>query len=209
MLCDARKDIGQPGLRIDIVKTGGLDQRVKHGGALSTAIGAAEQPGLAPEGHAAQRPFGRVVREADPAIAQEPGEGIPAPEHVVYRLSQIVAARQLRELGSEPGVQVRHQWRAEVLPDGDTLFGRLAVDATLDLEQGIKALHGFQRNRIDHAGTLTAALPARGSLDVGQFEELTPCVCKAARLDHGGRLTAGRVELVVAAIGIGLQNPCP
>ena len=50
MLCDARKDIGQPGLRIDIVKTGGLDQRVKHGGALSTAIGAAEQPGLAPEG---------------------------------------------------------------------------------------------------------------------------------------------------------------
>ena len=54
MLCDARKDIGQPGLRIDIVKTGGLDQRVKHGGALSTAIGAAEQPCLAPKGH---RPF--------------------------------------------------------------------------------------------------------------------------------------------------------
>ena len=71
MLRDAREDIGQPGLRIDVVETGGLDQRVKHGGALSAAIGAAEQPGLAPEGHAAQRPFGRVVREADPAAARQ------------------------------------------------------------------------------------------------------------------------------------------
>jgi hypothetical protein len=55
-------------------------------------------------------------------------------------------------------VQIRHQRCAEFLPDGEALFGRLAVDATLDLEQGIEALHGFQRDRIDHASALTTAL---------------------------------------------------
>ena len=54
MLRDAREGIGQPSLRIDVVEPGGLDQRVEHGGALSAAIGAAEQPCLAPKGH---RPF--------------------------------------------------------------------------------------------------------------------------------------------------------
>src|SRR3546814_8615760 len=78
---DAREDIGQPRLRIDIVEPGRLDQRVEHGRALSAAVGTAEQPCLAAKRHTAQRPLGSVVRDADPAIIEEPGEGTPAPEH--------------------------------------------------------------------------------------------------------------------------------
>ena len=66
---DAGEDVGEPGLRIDIVELGGLDQRVDDRGALPTAVGAAEQPGLASERDAAERALGGVVGEADAAIS--------------------------------------------------------------------------------------------------------------------------------------------
>ena len=49
VVVDAGQDIGEPGLGIDVVEPGRLDQRVHEGGALTTAIGAGEQPGLAAE----------------------------------------------------------------------------------------------------------------------------------------------------------------
>jgi hypothetical protein len=71
---DAGEHIGEPGLRVDVVELGGLDQRVEDGGALPAAIGAAEQPRLAAERDAAQRPFGGIVRQADVAIIEEASE---------------------------------------------------------------------------------------------------------------------------------------
>ena len=41
---DAGEDIGEPGLRIDIVELGGDDEGVHRRGALAPAVGAAEQP---------------------------------------------------------------------------------------------------------------------------------------------------------------------
>ena len=73
-LVRAVEHIGEPGLRIDIVQPRGLDQRVEDGGALTAAIGSAEQPGLATERHAAQRPFCRVVGQADAPVIEEAGE---------------------------------------------------------------------------------------------------------------------------------------
>lgn len=82
MIGDAGEDIGEPGLRIDIVELGGLDEGVDDGGALAAAIGAAEQPCLAAKRDAAQRALGSVVGEADAAIIEEAGERVPALEHV-------------------------------------------------------------------------------------------------------------------------------
>jgi len=42
MIGDAREDVGQPGLRIDIIQPGGLDQGVKDCRALATAVRAAK-----------------------------------------------------------------------------------------------------------------------------------------------------------------------
>ena len=67
-----------PGLRIDVVELGGLDQRVHHGGALAAAIGAGEQPRLAAERDAAQRALGGVVGQADAAVVEEAREGCPS-----------------------------------------------------------------------------------------------------------------------------------
>jgi hypothetical protein len=119
--CDAGEDVGQLGLRVDVVEPGGLDQRVEDGGALTTAIGAAEQPCLADQPHAAQRAFGGVVAETDPAVVQEPGERRLAAQHVADRLDEVVVAQELCQLGGEPAVKVIHQWRAMFIVDSKAL----------------------------------------------------------------------------------------
>jgi hypothetical protein len=43
--------VGEPGLRIDVVELGSLDQREQHGSAFAAAIGTGEQPCLAAEGY--------------------------------------------------------------------------------------------------------------------------------------------------------------
>lgn len=51
MIGDASEDIGEPRLGVDIVELCCLYQRVDDGGALTAAVGAAEQPRLAAERH--------------------------------------------------------------------------------------------------------------------------------------------------------------
>src|SRR5882757_8582337 len=46
MLGDAPQNVGEPGLRINIVHFGRDDQAVHHGGPLAATIGSAEQPRL-------------------------------------------------------------------------------------------------------------------------------------------------------------------
>jgi len=205
MLGDASKHIREPSLRIDVVEASGLDQGVKDGRALAAAIGSTEQPGLPTKGHAAQSAFCRVVREANPAVVEEAGEGIPAQKHVVDGLGEIVVARQPGELGSEPSMELSHQRCAQFAAHREPVGSVFAVDGTLDVEQGIDPLHGLERDWVDHAGMLTAALLAGRAGDVGQLEELAPRMGKAASLDHGRRHTTGSIELAVAAIGIGLD----
>ncbi len=54
MVCDAGKDVAEPGLRIDIAQLGGADECVHDSGALPAAIRSAEQPRFTAKGH---RPF--------------------------------------------------------------------------------------------------------------------------------------------------------
>ena len=70
MISDPAEDVGEPGLRIDAVELGGFDQGEYGGGTLTAAVGAGEEPRLAAEGDAAERPFGGIVGEADPATAR-------------------------------------------------------------------------------------------------------------------------------------------
>jgi len=57
--------VGEPSLWIDIVELGGGDQGVHRRSPLAAAIGAGEEPVLATDGNAAQRPLGGVVGQAD------------------------------------------------------------------------------------------------------------------------------------------------
>src|SRR5262245_25876289 len=82
MILQAREDVGEPGLWIDIVEPGGVDQRVDRGGALSAGVGAREGPVLASRDGRTDLPLGRIVGHAQAAIVEEAGERYPAGEAV-------------------------------------------------------------------------------------------------------------------------------
>src|SRR3546814_1400621 len=105
-------------------------------------------------------PYTTLFR-SDAAIIEEVSERAPASQHVVYRLGQIVVARELGQLRGEPGVKLGNERRAELLPHGEEFGGAAAVHGALDIEQGIDPLHGFERDRLDHAGVLAAPLLVR------------------------------------------------
>ncbi len=71
MVGDACEHVGEPGLWVDVVELRGLDQCVDDGGALATAIRAAEQPRLATQRDAAKSALGGVVSETDAAVVEE------------------------------------------------------------------------------------------------------------------------------------------
>ena len=75
---DAGQDVREPGLRVDVVELCRHDQCRHDGGAIGTALGAGEEPGLAAEGKAAQCALRRIVGQADSPVRDEAGEPIPA-----------------------------------------------------------------------------------------------------------------------------------
>ena len=68
---DAVEDVGEPGLRIDIVELGGADERVHRRRPHAAAVGTGEQPRLPAQSDTAQCPFGGVVRKAISASAPD------------------------------------------------------------------------------------------------------------------------------------------
>jgi hypothetical protein len=69
----------------------------------AATIGACEQPRLAPECDATQRPFGRVVRQADPTIVEKAAERLPTLEHVVHGFGDVGMPRHFASRGPHPG----------------------------------------------------------------------------------------------------------
>ncbi|MBB4264383.1 hypothetical protein GGD64_008459, partial [Bradyrhizobium sp. CIR3A] len=106
--------------------------------------------------------------QADPAVVEEAGEVVPAPEHVVHRLQDLGGARQGLPLAEQPVVQVVEKRLALFLAHGAPAVGTAAVDGALGLEQGVKTPDRFQRDRGDRFAFLS--VPG-GFLDVSQFEE--------------------------------------
>ena len=91
------KRVGEPGLRIDTVQLGGLDEAGDDGPVLTAVIRAGEQRILAVQGNRPDRSFDRVAVEFDAAIVQEPGQSFPAGERRADRLGKTALAADLRE----------------------------------------------------------------------------------------------------------------
>lgn len=108
-----------------------------------------------------------------------------------------------------PALELGEQRRAPLLAHGVALGWRQAVDRAFDIEQGIDALHGFDRQWIDQVGLLAARLLARRRFDIGQLEHFAPAVGPAAGFHNRRRLTTRRIEIAITAKGIGLQNAAP
>ena len=75
---DAGEHVAQPGLRIEAVELGGLDQRVDGRGALAAGVGAGEQPVLPAEGDGADRPLGGIVVDLQAPVVADSGSAPPS-----------------------------------------------------------------------------------------------------------------------------------
>src|SRR5229473_1322973 len=147
MILQSCEDIGEPGLRVDVVELCGLDQRVDSRRAPTAFVGACERPVTAADGDAAQRPLGGVIRHAQAAVVEEAGERGPAIEAVLDRLGDLVARGQLAALLAQPTLQCDDQRPAALVAHALALVRRRAIDLALDREQRIDALDRLDRDR--------------------------------------------------------------
>ena len=80
MVVNPAQDVGELSARIGVVQLGGDDERLQGRGPVTTAVGTAEHPGPATEGHAAPGALRGVVGQADMPVGREPAERVPALE---------------------------------------------------------------------------------------------------------------------------------
>src|SRR4051812_9482202 len=82
----------------------------------------------------------------------------------------------------------------------------MTIDLALDGEDRINAPDRLQRQRRDHAGRFALRLAPGIRRKSRQDEERPAGMCSTGRLDDRPRLTSGLVQLVVAAISVGLED---
>ena len=124
VIVDTCEYIRKPGLRINIIEFGRVNERQHHCRALTAAIGAGEQPGLPAKRNSAQLAFGGIVAQADAAVIEEAGKDVDALEHVVESLRHFVVARELAALPLHPFDEIIDQRRDVLAAHSDARFGR-------------------------------------------------------------------------------------
>jgi hypothetical protein len=172
------EDVGEPRLGIDVVEATGRDHRQHDGRTVGATLAAGEGPIAPSQGDASQCALGAIVGHADPAIVEEAGEVVPAPEHVVDRLQDLGGSREGFALAQQPGMHVFEKRPALFLAYGAPLIGVVAINGALDLEQRIEASDRLQRDRRDRLCLLAFPSILR---DVSQLEEAPPRMGKAKR----------------------------
>jgi hypothetical protein len=116
-------------------------------------------------------------------------------------------ARQSNTFSPHPGFQLCDERRDARPAHPQTLRCRVALDLALDGEDRINAPDRFQGQWRDHAGRFALRLAPGICRKIRQDEERPAGMRPTGRLDDRPRLAIGLVQLVVAAIGIGLEDP--
>ena len=117
-----------------------------------------------------------------------------------------MSARQLRRLLAHVDLEIVDQRPAFRTADRNALLGALAVDRALDHKQRVDAAHDLDGDRRERDLALSGSLAASVLLDVGQDKELAPRMRPARRLLDRAGLAVREIELVVAVVGVGLQD---
>ncbi len=197
------EDVGEPGLGIDVVEATGRNHRQHDGAAVSATLAAGEGPVAPSQSDASQGALSAIVGQADPAIVEETGEVVPAPEHVIHRLQDRGGAREGFALTQQPGMHVLEKRLALFLAHDAPFVGAAAVDGALDLEQCIQAPDRLQRDRGD--GFAPRAIPGI-FLDVGQLEEAPPRMGEAKRRRNRQLLPLRVEQRFEATVAVALQD---
>ncbi len=162
MILQARKDIGKPSVRVDVIESGTLDQRVDRGSPVAALVGAREGPIVAAHGNGANLPLGRIVGHAQPTIIEEACECRPSGEAVGNGLTNLALSGELGALLVQPSLQRDQEGATALVAHVQAFLRRLTVDLALDGEQDVDALDRFDGNR--------------RLVEPGEVEELASCM---------------------------------
>ncbi len=166
-----REHVGEPGLRIDAIELGGLDQRVELRSAMAARVRAGGGPVAAAHRDGTNPPFGSLVLQVDAPIAEEAAEGGLALEHVVDRLRHRSLGRELGAIFSQPRLQLGNEGHRADASLRATLIGDKAADGAFDGQDRVDPRHCLDGDR---------SLP-----QIGQLEELATGSATAVALCSG------------------------
>ena len=94
-----------------------------------------------------------------------------------------------------------------LLAHGAALLRGEAIDLALDLEQGVHLPDDLNRNGRQNERLVARRLAAGGLFDISEDEERASAMAPARRLLDPAWRPPGRIEVVVSAIGVSLENP--
>jgi hypothetical protein len=118
----------------------------------------------------------------------------------------VIGSGQLGTLFAHPAMQVGDQRSAECLPGGAALIDGVPVDVSLDLEHPVDPLNRLQTQRRYHDIGLALRFASSRGGNVGEHEELAPCVSPASGLHDRARFAIRLIQLAIAAKSVGLQD---
>jgi hypothetical protein len=109
MVLQASEDIGGPGVRIDVVDLGGVDQRIDRGSAAATFIRACEGPVVATDSNWPDFPLGGIVGHAQPPVVEEARQRHPSGQAIGDGFADAALSRELCALLTQPDLQRDHE----------------------------------------------------------------------------------------------------
>lgn len=190
MLGNLLEDATQVSFRIKAVELRRANQAIDRRGAFAAGIRTREQIVLAAERNSTQRPFGGVVVDLDPSVADIAYKRPPVIERIPDRLGDGRLARYAPAFGLQPGVE-RVEYRARFgLPDRLAHSRQFTANARFD---GIQLTDPAQRFGGHRRG-----------VHLMQIVEFAPHV-RPARGFTDSPVGVKRVE---TGVGIGLQDAC-
>ncbi len=148
------------------------------------------------------------VCQADPAVVDEAGEGSPpiCLEHVGDRRGDGIVLRHRAAFGEHPDVEIVDQRSNQAQPGSEPRRSVQPVDAALHIEDRIDPRHGFQSDGRD---VVSGFALADITSDVGKFEELAAGMAPAERAADGTGIAIAAKEIIVAPVGVSLENTLP
>ena len=143
MCADARDDVGEPRLRLDVVEDCRPDERIEGSGAGASEIAAGEQPVFPADGHRPDLVLCGIVRYLEPAVIEIAGERVPPRSGVADRGGEIALAGDHFQLRVEPGFECVDFRLCHSLSDVAPHLRWFTGDRPLDIEQGADAVERF------------------------------------------------------------------
>src|SRR5689334_17441719 len=107
---------GEISLGVETVQLCSLDDRIQDCRAVTAAIGTEEQKILARDSDTSQQSLRQIVVDAEPAVLDIAGQGIPAAQPILQCFAQWCLARQPSSLSGRPDMEGIELWLAARLP---------------------------------------------------------------------------------------------